>query len=202
VRKSTIVFLIAALALLVAVPAGMATAKPPHKTTTQKAAQKAAKKAAKKAHPAKKKPKPKKAKAKAKKTATGAIVFAGTYSGQASTKVDGNNASISANGNGTGTGVGSGTITGSGTADASQQPCPPFGGTGTITGAKGTIQFSVASGAKGCGDDGGHVFSLVGYLTVTKATGAVANKKGQLRFTGTYNRDAGTFQIKLTGTLK
>jgi hypothetical protein len=91
---------------------------------------------------------------------------------------------------------------GAGTADSSQQPCPPFGGKGTIKGAKGTIYFTVVSGAKGCGDDGGHNFSLVGYLLVTKATGALAKAKGQLRFTGSYSRDDGTFSIKLTGTLK
>ncbi len=130
------------------------------------------------------------------------IAFSGKYAGQAASKVDGNTASISANGKGSGSLIGSGSITGSGSADASQQPCPPFGGTGTIKGAKGTILFSVVSGSKGCGDEGGHVFSLVGYLSVTKATGALAKAKGKLRFTGTYDRDAGTFSIKLTGTLK
>ena len=136
------------------------------------------------------KPKPKK------------IAFTGSYSGQASSKVDGNTAAISANGTGLGKLIGAGSISGSGSADSSQQPCPPFGGTGSIKGAKGTILFKVVTGAKGCGDEGGHVFSLVGYLAVTKATGTLAKAKGQLRFTGTYDRDAGTFAIKLTGTLK
>lgn len=130
------------------------------------------------------------------------IAFTGSYSGQAATKTDGDTTSISANGTGTGKLIGAGTIAGAGTADSSQQPCPPFGGTGSIKGAKGTILFKVVSGAKGCGDDGGHNFSLVGYLAVTKATGALAKAKGQLRFTGYYDRDAGTFQIKLRGTLK
>lgn len=130
------------------------------------------------------------------------IVFTGSYSGQASTKVDGSTATINATGTGKGSLIGAGSITGAGTADSSQQPCPPFGGTGTIKGAKGTILFKVVSGSKGCGDEGGHVFSLVGYLGVTKATGALAKAKGQIRFTGTFDRDAGTFAIKLAGTLK
>jgi hypothetical protein len=129
------------------------------------------------------------------------LVFTGSYSGQAATKVDGNTATINATGSGKGSLIGAGTIVGAGTADSGQQPCPPFGGTGTIKGAKGTILFKVVSGAKGCGDEGGHVFSLVGYLGVTKATGALAKAKGQIRFTGTFDRDAGTFAIKLAGTL-
>jgi hypothetical protein len=130
------------------------------------------------------------------------IAFVGTYSGQASTKTDGDTTTIAANGTGKGSLIGAGTLVGGGSADSSQQPCPPFGGTGTIKGAKGTIAFKVVSGAKGCGDDGGHSFSLVGYLTVTKATGALKKAKGKLRFTGNYDRDGGTFAIKLTGTLK
>ncbi len=140
--------------------------------------------------------------ASALSTSSKNVAFSGKYSGQASTKVDGNTASISANGTGSGSLIGAGSITGTGSADASQQPCPPFGGTGTIKGAKGTILFSVVSGSKGCGDEGGHTFSLSGYLSVTKATGALAKAKGKLRFTGVYDRDAGSFSIKLTGTLK
>jgi hypothetical protein len=132
------------------------------------------------------------------------ISWVGSYSGQASTKIEqgSSTADIQATGNGVGKLIGSGTITGTGTADSSQQPCPPFVGTGNITGAKGTIAFTVVSGAKGCGDDGGHNFSLVGYLAVKTATGALKKAKGQLRFTGTYSRDDGTFSIKLAGTLK
>ncbi|MBV8256565.1 MAG: hypothetical protein JOZ56_06330 [Actinobacteria bacterium] len=130
------------------------------------------------------------------------VAFTATFSGQASSKLDGTTADLSADGTGTATLIGASKISGTGTADSSQQPCPPFGGTGSIVGAKGTITFTVVSGAKGCGDDGGHNFSLVGYLAVTKATGALANKKGQLRFTGNYGRDDGTFSLKLTGTLK
>ena len=149
-----------------------------------------------------------KAKAKAKaaaaakaKSGSASLAFAGKYSGQASTKVTGTNAAIVANGTGTGNLVGAGKVTGTGSADTSQQPCAPFTGTGSITGAKGTISFSVPTGSNGCGDEGGHIFTLKGTFNVTGATGAVAGAKGSLRFTGVYNRDAGTFSINVSGNL-
>jgi hypothetical protein len=130
------------------------------------------------------------------------IPFTASYSGQASTKVDGNLATISATGTGKGTLIGAGKLTGGGTGDSSQQPCVPFGGTGKLTGVAGTtISFKVAQTAQGCGDEGGHVFSLKGYATVLKATGKLAKAKGTLKFTGVYDRDGGTFSVKFTGTL-
>ncbi len=130
------------------------------------------------------------------------VPFTGKYSGQATTKVDGNVATISATGTGSGTVIGAGKLTGHGTGDTSQQPCVPFGGTGKLTGTAGTsISFKVVSDAKGCGDEGGHNFSVVGHITVTKATGKLAKAKGTLKFTGVYSRDDGTFSVKFTGTL-
>ena len=135
-------------------------------------------------------------------TATTKIAFTGKYTGQASTKVDGNVVDISATGTGSGTLMGATKLSGAGTGDSSQQPCVPFGGTGKLVGAKSTtISYKVISGASGCGDEGGHVFSLKGYLTVTKATGKLARAKGKLKFTGVYDRDDGTFSVKFTGTL-
>jgi hypothetical protein len=132
------------------------------------------------------------------------VPFTGSYSGKASTQVNGSTTAISATGTGTGKLIGAGRITGSGSATtpSEQQPCAPFGGTGSISGPKGKIFFTVVTGAKGCGDESGENFALVGYLTVRKATGALAKAKGQLRFTGTYSHSDGSFQIKLTGTLK
>lgn len=133
---------------------------------------------------------------------TKSIPVTGTYAGQASTKVDGNSVTIAANGTGKLALIGAGKIQGAGTGDSSQQPCVPFAGTGKIVGAKGVITYKVPTGASGCGDEGGHVFSVKGVLQVVKATGALANAKGSLRFTGVYDRDGGTFNVKLTGTLK
>jgi hypothetical protein len=134
-------------------------------------------------------------------SSTKKIAFAGTYSGQASTLVSGGTVTISAKGNGSGTLIGAGAIAAAGTGDSTQQPCVPFGGTGTITGKSGTIAFKASPGATGCGDEGGHNFTVKVYLSVVKATGKLAKAKGTLRAIGTYNRDDGSFQVKLTGTL-
>lgn len=127
--------------------------------------------------------------------------IAGAYSGTASTKVDGNVATILATGTGKSTTLGSGKITGNGTADTSQQPCTPFGGTGTLTGAGSVITFKVPAGASGCGDEGGHLFAIKGVFQVVKVTGKLAKARGTLRFSGTYSHDDGTFSVKLTGSL-
>ena len=129
------------------------------------------------------------------------VPFTGTYKGQASTQVDGTAATISAKGTGKGTLIGAGSITGQGTSDTSQQPCLPLLGTGTIKGAAGTIAFKVASGGSGCGDEGGHTFSITAHLTVLKATGKLAKAKGTLKLTGIYSHDDGSFSVKVSGTL-
>jgi hypothetical protein len=129
------------------------------------------------------------------------VTFLGTYSGQATTKVDGNTVTIGATGSGRATVLGPSTLTGAGTGDTSQQPCVPFGGTGLLKGSGASIAFKLVSGAKGCGDEGGHTFSVSGYVSVTKATGKLARAKGTLKFTGTYSHDDGSYSVKFTGTL-
>jgi hypothetical protein len=129
------------------------------------------------------------------------VPFTGTYAGQASTQVNGTTATISATGTGKGTLIGAGSITGQGTGDTSQQPCIPFGGTGTIKGAAGTIAFKLLPGASSCGDEGGHNFAIVAHLTVLKATGKLAKAKGTLKITGAYSHDDGSFTIKVFGKL-
>lgn len=130
------------------------------------------------------------------------IPFTAKYSGQASTNVVDNTATIAATGTGLASLIGAGKLVGSGTGDSSQQPCIPFGGKGVMTGKLGSITFTVPNASKGCGDEGGHVFSLKGTATVLKATGKLLRAKGTLRFTGVYDRDGGTFTVKFTGFLK
>jgi hypothetical protein len=129
------------------------------------------------------------------------VPFTGTYAGQASTQISGTTATISANGTGKGTLIGAGSITGQGSGDTSQQPCIPFGGTGTIKGAAGTIVFKLAPGGSSCGDEGGHNFAVVAHLTVLSTTGKLAKAKGTLKLTGTYSHDDGSFSVKVSGTL-
>jgi hypothetical protein len=129
------------------------------------------------------------------------IVFTGKYAGTATTKVDGNTATIGAVGTGSASQIGGGSITGQGTGDTSQQPCIPFTGTGKITGKTGTITFKVLSGSSACGDEGGHNFTVTSHLAVLKATGKLAKAKGTLKLTGAYSHDDGSFSVKVSGTL-
>ncbi len=129
------------------------------------------------------------------------LAFTGTYAGKATTQITNSVATISASGTGKGTLIGAGSITGHGTGDTSQQPCIPFGGTGTITGAAGTIAFKVVTGSSGCGDEGGHNFTISAHLLVLKATGKLTHATGTLKLTGTYNHDDGSFSVKAVGAL-
>jgi len=131
------------------------------------------------------------------------INFSAKYSGNATVKVTGDVADIAASGTGTGVPIGPGKLTGAGTGDASQQPCVPWGGKGVLTGTKSTkVFFKMLSGAQGCGDEQGNVFSIVARAQVTKATGKLAKAKGTLKVTGIYDRGAGTFTAKFAGKLK
>jgi len=130
------------------------------------------------------------------------IPFSAKYAGTAVTQANDTLVTIAAKGTGTGVPIGRGTLTGGGTADSSVRPCVPFGGTGKLTGTnRTTVAFKVVSGSKGCSDEEGQVFTITGRAAVTKATGKLARAKGSLKFTGTYDRSAGTFSVKFTGTL-
>jgi hypothetical protein len=133
--------------------------------------------------------------------ASSKVVFAAKYNGNATTKIDGSNATISATGTGLASQIGLGSIAGLGTADTSQQPCLPFTGTGKLTGKSGTVTFKVLGGSNGCGDEGGHNFTITSKLAVLNATGKLAKAKGTLRMTGTYSHDDGSFSVKVSGTL-
>jgi hypothetical protein len=129
------------------------------------------------------------------------FAFSGKYKGTATTKVTDNIADIVANGAGTGSFIGAGKITGLGKGDTAQQPCVPFTGTGKMTGTTGTVSFKVLSTSKGCGDEAGQIFSVSGKASVLSATGKLAKTKGTLKFTGTYNRGDGAFDVTFKGTL-
>jgi len=130
------------------------------------------------------------------------VPFTASYSGTAVVEVTDNVADITASGTGTGTLLVKSKISGHGTGDSSQQPCVPFTGPGSMVAANGTkLFFTVIAGARGCGDEQGQVFSLVGKAKVTKTTGKLLKARGTLKFTGIYDRGEGTFTIKFKGTL-
>ena len=134
-------------------------------------------------------------------TAARVVPFSAKYSGTASAKVTQQVADIVANGTGTGLLIGAGTITGHGSGDSSVQPCVPFTGPGSMVGTKGKLLFTVISGSQGCGDEGGHIFSVVGHAKVRGVSGKLAKARGTLKFTGVFDRDQGTFSIKFSGSL-
>jgi len=129
------------------------------------------------------------------------VPFTASYAGTAVVKVTDQIADISATGPGKGTPIGAGKVTGVGQGDSSQQPCVPFTGTGSLVGVKGTVKFKVLPGSTGCGDEGGHSFTISAKTVVTGGTKAFVKAKGPLKLTGMYDRDAGTFTVKFSGKL-
>jgi hypothetical protein len=129
------------------------------------------------------------------------IAFVGKYTGTATTQANDNIVTINAKGTGAGTMIGAGKVTGLGTGDTSQRPCVPFTGTGSMTGATGSLTFKVNPGSSGCGDDSGQLFSITGKAAVLKGTGKLAKVKGTLKMTGTYDRSSGAFSVKFSGAL-
>lgn len=134
------------------------------------------------------------------------IPFTASYAGTAVVKVTDQIADISATGPGKGTPIGVSKVIGKGTGDAAARPCVPFAGTGSIIGLRGLmkgakINFKMASGSQGCGDEAGEVFSITGRAIVTGGLGAFKKAKGTLKLTGLYDRNKGTFAVKFTGKL-
>jgi hypothetical protein len=134
-------------------------------------------------------------------TSTRIVPFTAKYAGTAVVNINDQVANISATGTGTGTLLGTGKITGTGKGDTTQQPCVPFNGPGSLAGTGGKLLFTVIAGSQGCGDEGGQVFSIVGKAKITKGTGKLLKAKGTLKFTGVYDRGAGTFSVKFKGSL-
>jgi hypothetical protein len=139
------------------------------------------------------------------------VPFRGTFSGKAVVRVNGQAADISAAGVGparilgksriSGT-LGRSKLVGKG-AGSKSDPCPLFGGTGSITAANGgRLNFTVPPAAgSGCTDEEAQLFSLSGRAAVTGGTGKYVRTKGVLRFTGSFDRGTGNFTVAFTGTL-
>ena len=98
------------------------------------------------------------------------------------------------------------TLTGTVSASTANPPCSPLGGTGTLSGAKSKLKFSVVTGtvSRACaaGEDDQNNISFSGSVKVTGGTGALKKAKGTLHFSGHYDRGTGAFTVKLTGTFR
>jgi hypothetical protein len=129
------------------------------------------------------------------------IPFVATFKGLATTKVTDNVVDIAASGAGKATLMKATKITGKGKGDASQQPCVPFTGPGSMTNATGTkLNFVVLPGSTGCGEQDESVpVSVTGRAKIVSGTKAYKGAKGTLKFSGVYDRQGGGFSIKFTG---
>jgi hypothetical protein len=127
--------------------------------------------------------------------------FKASFSGTATEKVSGPTVNATAKGSGTANLLGKSTITGSVTTSTANPPCGPISGPGKIAGAKGTLKVNVLPSSKGCaaGQDDQNNISLSGTVQVKGGTGKFAKAKGNLHFSGHYDRGSGAFTVKLTG---
>lgn len=134
--------------------------------------------------------------------AANSVAFSASYAGKATEQVSGTTVNATATGAGTGNVVGKSTIAGSVVADTSNPPCGPFNGPGSIKGLKGTLKVTILN-SRGCaaGQDDQNNISLSGTAKVNGGTGKFKKAKGNLHFSGHYDRASGAFTVKLSGTL-
>jgi hypothetical protein len=130
------------------------------------------------------------------------VKFTGSYSGKAVVRVAGSKADINADATGTSVPLGKSKLSGKGVGSATD-PCPLFGGTATITTAKGMkLNFLVAPAAgNACTDEEGQQFSISGRATIKGGTAKYLKAKGTFKFTGSFDRGTGLFSVKFTGLL-
>jgi hypothetical protein len=131
------------------------------------------------------------------------VTFKGTYAGQVTEKVDGDNVTGLTNGAGVSTVVGKGKLLGVAAGTTANPPCSPLNGTGSITGPKGNLKVSLLTTSRACAasqDDQNNI-SVSGDAKVTGGTLKFRKAKGKLHFSGSYDRGAGTFSVKFTGKL-
>ena len=129
--------------------------------------------------------------------------FTAKYAGTATVKVTDNVADIARTASARGTLIGKSKITGKGKGDASQQPCVPFTGPGSMTNSKGTkLNFKVLPGfVRVAATKRGKSSASCGRAKVLGGTKVFKKAKGNLKLTGVYDRGQGTFSIKFTGKL-
>jgi hypothetical protein len=116
-------------------------------------------------------------------TAAGAShAFRASYTGTVTEKVDGQAVTATPRGKGTGTPI----------------------GPGTLAGTAGKLKVKLLATSRGCAasEEDRDNISFSGSAKVTGGTGKFRAARGTLRFTGHYNRANGSFNVKLSGTLK
>jgi hypothetical protein len=131
------------------------------------------------------------------------VTFKGTYAGQVTEKVDGQNVTGLTNGTGASTAVGKGKLIGTASGTTANPPCSPLTGSGSLTGPKGNLKVTLLTTSRGCAasEDDQNTISVSGDAKVTGGTKIFRKAKGKLHFSGTYDRKAFHFSVKFTGKL-
>ena len=137
-------------------------------------------------------------------SASTTVTFKGSYAGTVTEKVDGQTVTALATAAGTGTAVGKGRLNGTVTATTASPPCSPLSGPGTIGGIPGKLKLSVVpTSSRGCAasEEDQNSITISGTAKVVGGTLKFRKARGSFHFSGHYDRQAGTFTVKLTGTL-
>jgi len=134
----------------------------------------------------------------------GSSALVAKYSGKVTEKVNGQQVTAVPRGAGTGTLIGKSVLTGVVKATTANPPCSPLNGPGTLAGSRGRLQLTLLPASRGCAasEEDKDSISFSGSAKVIGGTGKFRGAKGTLRFTGHYDRAGGTFDVKLTGTVK
>ena len=70
-----------------------------------------------------------------------------------------------------------------------------------MAGGGGAITFKVLTGSSGCGDEGGHTFTIHLPPRRAQGDGEACQSEGHPQAHGVYSHDDGSFTVKVSGTL-
>jgi hypothetical protein len=147
-----------------------------------------------------------------KPAAAKTAAFSGTYKGNISMLWSASDVKVtSLTGTGTGTNLGLTSVSGTGVSSPSNQ-CNPISGSGTLSGAGGTLKLKLATTSQGCGADSAAptFVTITGSALVASGTGKFAGATGTLKVNGSFmikstvagSNESDAFTVTLTGSLK
>jgi hypothetical protein len=147
-----------------------------------------------------------------KPAAAKTAAFSGTYKGNISMLWSASDVKVtSLIGTGSGASLGLTKVSGTGVSSPSNQ-CNPISGSGTLTGATGTLKLKLDTKSQGCGADSAAptVVAITGNAVVVSGTGKFAGATGTLKINGSFliksttagSSESDAFTVTLTGSLK
>jgi hypothetical protein len=130
------------------------------------------------------------------------VAFTATFTGKAVVTSNGDAAQISSvTGRGASRALGALSLIGKGSGIKSD-PCPLFGGPGSITTKLGKINFVITpTGGSACTDSAQQQFTISGSATIRGGTVKHLKAKGFFKFAGNYDRGTGAFTVKFVGSV-